>query len=135
MLHTLQTLLAFFFVLGVLVFIHELGHFLMARLHGIRVHTFSLGFGWKLVTIKRGHTEYCLSAVPLGGYVKLAGETVHLGAPTPEVVGTLRRGRGTLAGPAQPDLERMAVRVGHRRDRDGRCAHAARILQAASGLM
>jgi regulator of sigma E protease len=83
-LHTLQTLLAFFFVLGVLVFIHELGHFLMARLHGIRVHTFSLGFGWKLVTIKRGHTEYCLSAVPLGGYVKLAGETVddeRTGAP------------------------------------------------------
>lgn len=66
--------LAFLFVLGVLIFVHELGHFLMARRIGVRVLTFSLGFGPKLVNVKRGDTEYCISAIPLGGYVKMAGE-------------------------------------------------------------
>jgi regulator of sigma E protease len=78
------TLLSFLFVLGVLVFVHELGHFLVARWHGVRVITFSLGFGPKLLKVTRGDTEYCVSAVPLGGYVKLAGETVEevrTGAP------------------------------------------------------
>ncbi len=68
------TLLAFLFVLGVLIFVHELGHFLAARRHGVRVLTFSLGFGPKILKVKRGDTEYCISAVPLGGYVKMAGE-------------------------------------------------------------
>jgi regulator of sigma E protease len=68
------TLLAFLFVLGVLIFVHELGHFLMARRIGVRVLTFSLGFGPKLLNVKRGDTEYCISAIPLGGYVKMAGE-------------------------------------------------------------
>jgi regulator of sigma E protease len=66
--------LAFLFVLGVLIFVHELGHFLMARRIGVRVITFSLGFGPKLLNFKRGDTEYCVSAIPLGGYVKMAGE-------------------------------------------------------------
>ena len=70
----MQTVLAFLFVLGVLVFIHELGHFLAARRLGVRVLTFSLGFGPKILKFKRGDTEYCISAVPLGGYVKMAGE-------------------------------------------------------------
>ena len=65
---------AFVFVLGVLIFVHELGHFLMARRIGVRVLTFSLGFGPKLLNIRRGDTEYCISAIPLGGYVKMAGE-------------------------------------------------------------
>jgi regulator of sigma E protease len=71
----LLTILAFVFVLGVLIFVHELGHFLMARRVGVRVITFSLGFGPKVVGFHRGDTEYCISAVPLGGYVKMAGET------------------------------------------------------------
>jgi regulator of sigma E protease len=66
--------LAFLFVLGVLIFVHELGHFLAARRHGVRVLTFSLGFGPKILKVTRGDTEYCISAVPLGGYVKMAGE-------------------------------------------------------------
>jgi regulator of sigma E protease len=70
----LTSILAFLFVLGVLIFVHELGHFLMARRIGVRVLTFSLGFGPKLLNIKRGDTEYCISAIPLGGYVKMAGE-------------------------------------------------------------
>ena len=62
-------------MLGVLIFVHELGHFLVARRHGVRVITFSLGFGPKILKVVRGGTEYCVSAIPLGGYVKMAGET------------------------------------------------------------
>ena len=71
---SVTTILAFTFVLGVLVFVHELGHFMMARWHGVRVLTFSLGFGPKILSVRRGVTEYCISAFPLGGYVKMAGE-------------------------------------------------------------
>ncbi len=70
----LTSIAAFTFVLGVLVLVHEMGHYLMARRIGIRVLTFSLGFGPKLLTVRRGDTDYCLSAIPLGGYVKMAGE-------------------------------------------------------------
>jgi regulator of sigma E protease len=70
----LTTLLAFLFVLGVLIFVHELGHFVMARRVGVRVLKFSLGFGPRLVGFTRGDTEYVISAIPLGGYVKMAGE-------------------------------------------------------------
>ena len=70
----MTSILAFVFVLGVLIFVHELGHFLMARRIGVRVLTFSLGFGPKLIAVRRGDTEYCISAIPLGGYVKMAGE-------------------------------------------------------------
>jgi regulator of sigma E protease len=68
------TLFAFLFVLGVLVFVHELGHFLVARFHGVRVPIFSLGFGPKLIAFTRGDTEYRISLIPLGGYVRMAGE-------------------------------------------------------------
>ena len=73
----MTTLLAFLLVLGVLIFVHELGHFLVARWYGVRVNTFSLGFGPKILKFTRGNTEYCISAVPLGGYVKMAGETTQ----------------------------------------------------------
>ena len=69
----MTSLLSFAFVLGVLVFFHELGHFVVARLHGVRCLTFALGFGPKLVQTKRGDTVYCICAIPLGGYVKMAG--------------------------------------------------------------
>lgn len=71
----MTSILAFIFVLGVLIFVHELGHFVMARRIGVRVLTFSLGFGPKLLSFRRGDTEYCVSAIPLGGYVKMAGES------------------------------------------------------------
>ena len=72
----MNTIAAFLFVLGVLVFVHELGHFMAARRLGVRVLTFSLGFGPKLLKFRRGDTEYCISAIPLGGYVKMAGENL-----------------------------------------------------------
>jgi regulator of sigma E protease len=70
----LNSIFAFVFVLGILIFVHELGHFVMARRIGVRVLTFSLGFGPKILKMRRGDTEYCVSAIPLGGYVKMAGE-------------------------------------------------------------
>jgi regulator of sigma E protease len=71
------TMLAFAFVIGVLVFVHELGHFLAARRIGVRVLKFSLGFGPRIIGFTRGDTEYCVSAIPLGGYVKMAGENAE----------------------------------------------------------
>ncbi|MBI3017709.1 MAG: RIP metalloprotease RseP, partial [Deltaproteobacteria bacterium] len=61
-------------LLGALIFFHEFGHFIVAKLCGVRVEVFSLGFGTKLIKKKIGQTEYCLSLIPLGGYVKLYGE-------------------------------------------------------------
>ncbi|MBI5050762.1 MAG: RIP metalloprotease RseP [Nitrospirae bacterium] len=61
-------------LLGTLIFVHELGHFIFAKLSGVRVLKFSLGFGPKLFGKKVGDTEYMVSAVPLGGYVKMLGE-------------------------------------------------------------
>ncbi|MEQ1664659.1 MAG: RIP metalloprotease RseP [Bdellovibrionales bacterium] len=64
----------FFLLLGLLIFVHELGHFLVAIYFGVRVETFSLGFGKKIFSKKRGDTTYCLSIIPLGGYVKMYGD-------------------------------------------------------------
>lgn len=77
-------------VLGLLVFIHELGHFWVAKKLGIGVTTFSLGFGKRLWGFQRGETEYRLSLVPLGGYVKLVGEDPEASSEDPDV-------------PAEPD--------------------------------
>lgn len=69
------TIVAFFFVLSVVVLVHELGHFLVAKLNGIFVVTFSFGFGPKLLRKRIGETEYAISVLPFGGYVKFGGET------------------------------------------------------------
>lgn len=70
----LYTVLPFLVVLGILIFFHELGHFLIAKFFDVKVLKFSLGFGYKLIGKKIGETEYVISAVPLGGYVKMLGE-------------------------------------------------------------
>lgn len=72
----LTTAISFVVVLGVLIFIHELGHFLVAKWSGVGVERFSLGFGPKLVGFTKGETEYRISILPLGGYVKMVGESV-----------------------------------------------------------
>jgi regulator of sigma E protease len=82
----LTTILATIIVLGVLIFVHELGHFLTAKAVGIEVPRFSIGFGPKVIGFRRGETEYVLSLLPLGGYVKMAGmeEMEHVeGGPEP----------------------------------------------------
>ncbi|MEW6144905.1 MAG: RIP metalloprotease RseP [Thermodesulfobacteriota bacterium] len=70
----MTAIIAFIFVIGILVFIHELGHFLLAKWSGVRVEKFSLGFGKKIFGFRRGETEYLICALPLGGYVKMYGE-------------------------------------------------------------
>lgn len=72
--HILINTISIAVVLGVIVFVHELGHFLAAKLFGVRVETFSLGFGQRLLGFRVGDTDYRLSLLPLGGYVKMAGE-------------------------------------------------------------
>ncbi|MEE8377551.1 MAG: site-2 protease family protein, partial [Candidatus Aminicenantaceae bacterium] len=72
----LGQILAFVIVFGVLVFFHEFGHFFMAKLVGIRVEVFSFGYGKRLFGIKKGNTDYRISLVPIGGFVKFTGEDV-----------------------------------------------------------
>jgi regulator of sigma E protease len=74
---SIQNILAFLFVLGVLIFVHEFGHYAVAKLFGIRVDVFSLGFGPRLFGFRRGGTDYRISVLPVGGYVKLAGESAE----------------------------------------------------------
>jgi regulator of sigma E protease len=70
----MNTLISFAIVLGLLIFVHEFGHFIWAKFFGVKVLKFSLGFGPKLLSRQYGETEYLISAFPLGGYVKMFGE-------------------------------------------------------------
>ena len=111
-----MTILAAVVVLGILVFIHELGHFLVAKRSGVGVLKFSLGFGPKVVGVTRGETEYLISALPLGGYVKMIGEDP--GDESPEAADPQRsfskksvgtRARIILAGPLANLLFPIAI--------------------------
>src|ERR1041384_7184058 len=113
-------LLAFIFILGSAVVLHEFGHFIVAKLFKIRVETFSVGFGPRLFGKKWGHTDYRVSAIPLGGYVKLGGDESNAplegeGAQDipPEEMYNLRprwqRIMVALAGPIMNVLTAMAV--------------------------
>src|SRR3989442_7333510 len=70
----MNTLIGIFLVLGLMILVHEWGHFIVARLFGVRVDVFSIGFGPRLFGWKRGATDYRISALPLGGYVRMAGQ-------------------------------------------------------------
>ena len=70
----LTTIVLFLLILGVIVFVHELGHFMMAKLYGVKVEEFALGFPPRIFSFKKGETQYSLNAVPLGGYCKIIGE-------------------------------------------------------------
>src|ERR1700688_260510 len=61
-------------VLGIMVLVHEFGHYAVAKLCGVRVEVFSIGFGKRLFGFRKGDTDYRVSAIPLGGYVKMSGE-------------------------------------------------------------
>jgi regulator of sigma E protease len=90
----------FIILLGLLIFVHELGHFLVAKYFGVKVETFSLGFGKKIFSYKKGDTDYCISIIPLGGYVKMFGD--ELGSDIPE---DLKK----LSFTHKPLLQRMAI--------------------------
>ena len=112
--------LAFIFILGSAVVLHEFGHFIVAKLFKIRVETFSVGFGPRLFGKKWGHTDYRVSAIPLGGYVKLGGDESNAplegaSAPNipPEEMFNLRprwqRVLVALAGPVMNILTALAI--------------------------
>ncbi len=122
------TLFAFVFTLGLVIIVHELGHFLVCKAVGIYVKTFSLGFGPKLLSRRFGETEYALSIVPFGGYVKMAGEGVMeeiqdtgTGQERHYPVGTVEGNREAAAGEThipehrhfnrRPAWQRLAVVV------------------------
>jgi regulator of sigma E protease len=94
------TLLAFAVLISVLVFFHEMGHLLVGKYFGVKVLRFSIGFGPRLWGFQRGETEYRLSALPLGGYVKFAGDVPGEELPPED------RGRGYLE---QPPLRKAAI--------------------------
>ena len=80
----LTSLIGVIILLGGLIFFHEFGHYTVAKLFGVKVEVFSLGFGKKLFTRRIGETEYALSLFPLGGYVKLMGDDPYKGVPAAE---------------------------------------------------
>ncbi len=158
----MTTIAAFLSVLAVIVVVHEFGHYLAARACGVGVRTFSLGFGPKLLKVRVGGTDFCVSAIPLGGYVKLAGTNVldaGEGAPRApaDFLAKRRRTRALVyaAGPAasvllgvalhslalwqgvpiagQPESSRIAlVRAGSRAAADGFLA--GDVVDGAAGL-
>src|SRR5438105_14139883 len=70
----LTSLIAVVGVLGFMILIHEFGHYAVAKLLGVRVEQFAIGFGKRLIGFRRGDTDYRINALPLGGYVKMSGE-------------------------------------------------------------
>jgi regulator of sigma E protease len=100
-------------VLGALIFVHELGHFLVAKRAGVKVLKFSLGFGPKIIGFTRGGTEYLLSAIPLGGYVKMLGEDPQEEVADPEGSFSAKsvgwRSLIILAGPGSNFLLAVAI--------------------------
>jgi regulator of sigma E protease len=72
----MNTIIGMVLALGVIILVHEWGHFIIARLFGVRVDVFSIGFGPRLFGVKRGDTDWRISAVPLGGYVRMAGQDI-----------------------------------------------------------
>lgn len=108
----LSYLIPFLFVLTIVVFFHELGHFLVARLHRIRVLVFSLGFGPELLGYNdRTGTRWKLSAVPLGGYVKFFGDDNAASTPDQDALSQMSEAERRQAFPAQPVAARAAVVV------------------------
>jgi regulator of sigma E protease len=106
-------IIVFVLVLGAMVVIHEFGHFIVAKFFGIRVEVFSVGFGKRLWGVKKGDTDYRVSLIPLGGYVKMAGENLdeqRTGAPD-EFMSKPKWQRlcVAVAGPAMNILTALAI--------------------------
>ena len=118
-------IIPFLFVLTIVVFFHELGHFLVARWAGVKVLTFSLGFGPELAGFNDRHgTRWKISAIPLGGYVKFFGDESEASTPSSEALASMTRGgaRGQLPSQegrtARGDRRRRSDREFHSGDRD-----------------
>jgi regulator of sigma E protease len=124
------TILATIVVLGVLIFVHELGHFMTAKLVDIEVPRFSIGFGPRIIGFKRGETEYVISALPLGGYVKMAGmeemERIEGGPVTVN---------DTIGAETEQELENMAERPHRPRDFESKSLPARALVISAGVIM
>src|ERR1700716_4287560 len=106
----LAILIPFLFVLTVVVFFHELGHFLVARWCGVRVLVFSIGFGPELFGFNDRHgTRWKLCAIPLGGYVKFFGDANGASVPAPDVVARMSPEERAISFPTQPVAKRAAI--------------------------
>ena len=101
----MTSILAFIVVLGVLIFVHELGHFVVAKLAGIAVPRFSIGLGPRVWGVKLGETEYVLSVLPLGGYVKMAGMADD------EALEALEGGKSDLDVPPERRFDNKSIPV------------------------
>src|SRR5580693_5872332 len=111
----LTNVLSFIFALGVIIVVHEAGHLMVAKAFGIRVMTFSVGFGRSLLSWRRGETEYRISAVPLGGYVRLGGENPEESTGDPREFMSRPRWQRVLvylAGPAMNVVLAVAIFAG-----------------------
>ncbi|MEW6051430.1 MAG: RIP metalloprotease RseP [Candidatus Zixiibacteriota bacterium] len=112
----LLTIVSFIFVLGILIFIHELGHFLVAKKVGIKVEKFSLGFPPNIFSKQVGETTYCIGVIPLGGFVKMTGENPDdeaSGAPYEFMSKTIvQRAAVIFAGPFMNYVLAIALLIG-----------------------
>jgi RIP metalloprotease RseP len=102
---------AFVVLIGVMVVVHEFGHFAVAKLCGVRVEAFSFGFGPRLFGVKYGDTDYKVCLLPLGGFVKMTGESAeqNFEAPGSTPIPAGRRSRCPhLASPLAADADRLA---------------------------
>ena len=108
----LNYLIPFLFVLTIVVFVHEMGHFLVARACGVKVETFSIGFGPEIYAFfDRYGTRWRLAAVPLGGYVKFYGDADGASAPSPEMLASMSAAERRLSFHGQPVANRAAIVV------------------------
>src|SRR5436190_19535046 len=106
----LGILIPFLFVLTLVVFFHELGHFLIARLCGVRVLVFSIGFGPELFGFNDRHgTRWKVSAVPLGGYVKFFGDDNAASVPDQDTIGQMTEAERRVSFFYKPVAQRAAV--------------------------
>jgi regulator of sigma E protease len=107
----LVSVAAFIVLVGVMVFVHELGHFVVAKLCGVRVEAFSLGFGPRLFGFKIGETDYKVCLLPLGGFVKMTGETESGLTGNPSEDNTQEAVNDPRAFTARPRWQRMLIGV------------------------
>src|SRR5918995_1077573 len=106
----LLTLVSFFVVLSIVVFVHEFGHFWVGRWCGVGVTAFSIGFGPELVGWNDRHgTRWKISAIPLGGYVKFAGDINATSAPDPETLARMTPAERAVSFHHQPVGKRAAI--------------------------